>query len=75
MIIKGPKYPSLGCNFGPKLKPHVDRSAKKHGQQFRPYIQKSMTYYTKMSGLGRRVSINFEGHLASCNALEGYLIL
>ena len=73
MIIKGPKYPSLGCNFGPKL--YVGRSAKQHGHQFRPYIKKSMTYYTKMSGLGRRVSINFEGHLASCNALEGYLIL
>ena len=26
----GQKNPPLGCNFGPKLKPHVGRSAKKN---------------------------------------------
>ena len=40
------------CNFGPKLKPHVGRSAKKNWQQFRPYIKKSMSRVTYVSWWG-----------------------
>ena len=45
----GPKNPPTGCNFCPKLKPHVGRSAKTNWQQFRPFIKKSMPTSTPCS--------------------------